>query len=145
MPSSVAARTEAAAISGCSRSVTSSMVPPVCRFAVRRTRMRSPLGGTSSIAQPDAATTSAVVSSSGMRDSPPVARSRRRLVDRTSSATGCRPSPTTSAGRRTAAATTCRSITMTRRSSPGDQLLDQHVGAELQGVGDRPLETGLVA
>ena len=44
MPSASAARTAAAATSGCSWSVTSSIVPPVCRFAVRRTRIRSPVG-----------------------------------------------------------------------------------------------------
>src|SRR3712207_7172947 len=47
-----------------------------------RSRIRAPSGGTSSIPQPASATTAAVVSSSGIRDSPPVARSRRRLVRR---------------------------------------------------------------
>ncbi len=49
MPMARLARTAAAAISGYSRSMTSWIVPPVGRFAVRRTRIRAPAGGTSSI------------------------------------------------------------------------------------------------
>ena len=99
--------------------------------------MRSPCGGTSSIPYPASATTSAVVSSIGMLDSPPVARSRRRLVDATSSVRVFRPSPTTSAGRRTAAATTSPVDDDDPQVVAVDQLLDQHVGAELQRRGRR--------
>ena len=46
--------------------VTSWIVPPWCRFAVRRTRSRSPSGSTSSNDQPASLTVASVTSSSGM-------------------------------------------------------------------------------
>ena len=70
----------------------------------------------------------------------PVADDRRRLWASTRSRTVCRPVPITAAGRRTAAATTSWSITTMRRSSPGDPLLDQHVGAERPGDVERGVE-----
>ena len=85
---------------------------PGVQLAVRRTRIRAPAGGTSSVAQPASATTAAVVSSSGIRDSPPGARSRRRLVRRISVVTSETPSPTTVAGRPRA----CQVFCVSRRS-----------------------------
>ena len=65
---------------GCSSAVTSWMVPPVCRLAVRRTASTSPSGSTSCSWWPGlGARRRAVTSSTGMRDSPPVAAARRRL------------------------------------------------------------------
>ena len=119
MPTASAAAIAAWARVGCRSSVTSWMVPPVCRLAVRRTRRWCPVGSTSPSSHPSSWTVASVRSSTGMRDSPPVAASRRRLWRSMRSRTVLRPSPTISAGRRTAAATTAPSITTMRRSSPG--------------------------
>ena len=128
----------AAGRSGCRSSVTSWMVPPVCRLAVRRTRRRSPSGSTSSRSGPPPRTVASVRSSTGIDDSPPVAAARRRLwaVDQLGDGV---PAVADHRGR-TAHGRGHHPVVdhdeaqvLARRT-----LLDQHVGAVLPGPGARP-------
>ena len=143
MPIASAASTATLTSLGLMSSVTSRMVPPVCRFAVRRTTRRSLVGSTSSRPYPPSATVSSVSSSTGMTDSPWVAAERLRLCASTSCRTVCLPLPTTSGGRRTAAAITLPLMTTRRRSSPAQrssmitsgQCLAAHASARSRSSG----------
>ena len=99
-----AARCATSSSVGCTRSVTSTMVPPVCTFAVRRTTTVTPASSTDSKSRDSAPSTARVTSSRGMSAAPSASAPRASLRSTTSSRDRANAVTRDLGGRRTDAA-----------------------------------------
>ena len=124
--------------------MTSWMVPPVCRLAVRRTSSSTPSSSTVDRSCPAASTTPVVTSSIAIRDDPSVAAARSESSDSINCSTVASPSPTTlrwPTDRRRDDRSVDHDDAEVLALAP---LLEQHVGAELLRQLDRGDQPGAV-